>query len=839
MPLLSYSVADFLPFTKILSAEVNSKFNDIKTLLNTTKLDTTNIQQYGVARDRLAAGTANHVIINDGSGYVSSEAQLATTRGGLGFNPSISLSTAGQAVKVNQAGTGFELGSVATGLGLEALEQIATLEQYGDVVPTPDNSIVSGLSVAPVSAGISGVLMKDYTASAATIDIAHSPRFLNDSDKDMDTTTNWLVQGAGTNLTNSGTPIIGSAALAFDKDNSATSARIRYDRGSVNLFINANTDAWMNVYLPSVTDVSSVGIRMDIDGTNYQEFTASTKFDGSALSVGNNLINIDLSTGGSAGGTGWNSSLGARYCHVVVNTGSAGTTLTGIEVDALMFSLKNPTRYFAVGDELSVFNTTNKESMVIASSNTRVAGRITLGTALTNSYAGGSAGTAGVVKKQTLSITGDNTATMDNTLSGNAAKTQELRFSTYFRESQTSIQADGFVALATPQAYEITAVGGSSIDVSDSSNTIANLLTGAVVDVFRTIWNENRRSLIHRGSITLTGNATHSSGTSVLSGTVPAGTAIGDIAIKRHISSFASMQAVAANDSFTAMTLKTTPNGVIASDLGINYPSADKVWGHWRLGDRTDGEAVKNRQGIAVAFTKAGTMNLQDSFANGSYGASGFDAVSNWITMSNTDSEAVSGDSADCTSLSCSIWFIPSGFTGASRAIIGRWAGNNGWLMYAASGANEVYVYVDASATFLGPFTFTPNALNHIVLTLEEGVEAKLYGNGALVDTDVTAFTVTDPGANLQIGTVSSGSSPATGIKVAEAAIWRNHKLSANQVSQIYNGGSFRPLGFSPGVTYRYNISGLTGQKLVFKASLNRDTTAVTPYITKVGIIKV
>lgn len=38
-----------------------------------------------IARTKLASGTANHVIINDGSGVLSSEAQLAVTRGGTGL----------------------------------------------------------------------------------------------------------------------------------------------------------------------------------------------------------------------------------------------------------------------------------------------------------------------------------------------------------------------------------------------------------------------------------------------------------------------------------------------------------------------------------------------------------------------------------------------------------------------------------------------------------------------------------------------------------------------------------------------------------------------------------
>lgn len=39
-----------------------------------------------IARAKLASGTANHVVINDGTGVLSSEAQLAITRGGTGAN---------------------------------------------------------------------------------------------------------------------------------------------------------------------------------------------------------------------------------------------------------------------------------------------------------------------------------------------------------------------------------------------------------------------------------------------------------------------------------------------------------------------------------------------------------------------------------------------------------------------------------------------------------------------------------------------------------------------------------------------------------------------------------
>lgn len=96
MPLLVYSSADFpfQPFTKILSADINQCYSDIRTLLNTTGLDSVNVQTHGLTRDRLAGGTANALLVNDASGYASE----------------LALGSANYIVRVNSAGTAFTTG---------------------------------------------------------------------------------------------------------------------------------------------------------------------------------------------------------------------------------------------------------------------------------------------------------------------------------------------------------------------------------------------------------------------------------------------------------------------------------------------------------------------------------------------------------------------------------------------------------------------------------------------------------------------------------------------------------------------------------------------------------
>lgn len=110
MPLLTYSYPPFTPNTVISSTKVNAKFTDISTLLNTTGLDDTNIQNAGLTRaTKLKLGTASHVVINDLTGAMSSEASLSPLRGGLGLSLTLSAADVGKVPQVNAGGTAFEL----------------------------------------------------------------------------------------------------------------------------------------------------------------------------------------------------------------------------------------------------------------------------------------------------------------------------------------------------------------------------------------------------------------------------------------------------------------------------------------------------------------------------------------------------------------------------------------------------------------------------------------------------------------------------------------------------------------------------------------------------------
>lgn len=123
MPNLSYSVADFVPLTKILSADVNSRFQDIKSRFNwdgttaTTGLGDSNIISNSVSGNgltratKLKPGTANFVVINDGTGKMSEEVTLNVSRGGTGLAIVPGSQNPGDVLQVNSTSSALVIGA--------------------------------------------------------------------------------------------------------------------------------------------------------------------------------------------------------------------------------------------------------------------------------------------------------------------------------------------------------------------------------------------------------------------------------------------------------------------------------------------------------------------------------------------------------------------------------------------------------------------------------------------------------------------------------------------------------------------------------------------------------
>ncbi len=89
---------------------MNGKFNAITTFLNTTKIDTTNVQLNGLALTRLALGTANTAVYYDATGNPVATSQLPILNGGTGLSVVAGSQTAGDVVQINPGLTGFTVG---------------------------------------------------------------------------------------------------------------------------------------------------------------------------------------------------------------------------------------------------------------------------------------------------------------------------------------------------------------------------------------------------------------------------------------------------------------------------------------------------------------------------------------------------------------------------------------------------------------------------------------------------------------------------------------------------------------------------------------------------------
>jgi len=76
-----------------------------------------------IARSKLAVGTASHVLINDGSGVMSSEAALALSRGGTGT--SLSSGSTGQVLQASGSGVAWADVAVPTGAVMPFLGSVA------------------------------------------------------------------------------------------------------------------------------------------------------------------------------------------------------------------------------------------------------------------------------------------------------------------------------------------------------------------------------------------------------------------------------------------------------------------------------------------------------------------------------------------------------------------------------------------------------------------------------------------------------------------------------------------------------------------------------------------
>jgi hypothetical protein len=430
------------------------------------------------------------------------------------------------------------VGGSGSASNLESLQTQNELAGYGYSTRQLDNSLrASGLEV-PAHTYFTGYLIENYTSGGASAKVVWNPIVLNDSDKDMDATTNWTAGGAAASLSaTAGSNKIATNKLQFDKNGTGVTAALTYDRGSANLAVGANYRVYFWIYLPSTTNLSSVYIQMNDGSFNARKWTLTTDYSGAALAVGWNLMFADLSdtTGTTTTASGWVYTTLARYVDIAVVTSSAGQTYTGLALDGVWFSHGDITSWAPKYLEFTVADTSNKNDLRIDSTNTRQDGQLTLAASVAQNYTAGiSAAAAAKLYRSSMSwsqagLIGYNTSLT----SGTIATEEEIRLTKVLRESLSG-NYGAYVDMFTPQIYKVSVVGGSTIGVLDSENHSANLLNADSIHIFKTVYSAGEPNFYLLATRAMTAGSSHSSGTTTLT-VDPTGIAVGDYVVKQHL----------------------------------------------------------------------------------------------------------------------------------------------------------------------------------------------------------------------------------------------------------------------------------------------------------------
>lgn len=749
---------------------------------------------------------------------------------------------AGRWLKISIFGAGGAGSGAAAGISLA--EQKYGLEDTNNFTARLPDSVGSGFNI-PFTQPI-GYFWEDYPGSGTDAVVIWNPIFLESGDEDTDSAASWAVQDAGLNLTTSVTSQIGANSLDFEKTTGNTRAAIRLDAtGSADRSVANNTNFWFWMRLSSVTDLTNVEIRIDINGTDYETYTATADHTGTAIStIGAStwfLMKFDLSAAGTSSGAGWDFTQLFRYLHIGVNTGSASQTYSEILVDGVAFEMSEPEKFGIQANERTAYDTSNIDAgFMVSSASTRISGAVTLASALSNSYTAGFAASGhGEIKTSTHLIEGVGAAHMEDGLSGAVADTQTTRIQEILPEAVSAQNFDFSMTWGTNMYFTVLSVPGTgSFTVDDPVDSTSDILNGGVFDAHAVYYKpDGRGGYVPRSLAITVSSSSHSAGvTTVNNSGSNSGLQVGDLVVLRQIENEQiSCVSLGVNESYAALTVDDR----IVEDVGMKYPNAETVWAHWTLGGDPS-EAVRNRRGSGPDLSITGSLTTKSNFLFGRFGSSGFNDAStnNYALSDQSASQEISGDSADNSLVQYSFWWYDvSGFSGSERWIITNEATTaNGMTMSLASGANTVLIKTGNGASQITSGTYLTGRWNHGFLKLyDTPTDSEFYLNGALSVSGVLNPLAATYDA-FYIGRRGANTSGTTGTLLADVIIWRNgSELTQKQIASLAKGV---PVGQFPKMINRGTVNSLSGQKLALKADTVRDTDFSSPFIDQMTAIK-
>lgn len=678
-------------------------------------------------------------------------------------------------------------------------------------------------------------LLEDYTASGSTLKMVTSPVFVETADPLTDSATNWSAGANTTKNAVSATRKVGTNSLSFDKNGAATTGFLSITAFGGSVYQNSNLYFWIQCPAGIASTLANVFVRLGSTSGNYRQWTFTTDYVGTTIASATwHLLKQDVSdtSGSTTAGTGWTTATNLSYFAVGITTDASGDTQAAVLVDGIFFA-DSSGQFAALGDQLTIYNASTRDSFGIDAASTTYNGLITLVASLSNSY---SAVAATVIKRVTLTV-GSTIAVPLNGLSGTIKTTQEVRIRRILPVAITNKNFKAFATFLSSEQYYVTAVNAStSIVVESTEDTSADWKSGRVVDVAQKMGNGNGTyDYIPRTDVTytLTGNSTYS-GTSLTLPMTNTGTvAVGDLVVKRQVNCYSSVASKTANEVYSAMTR----DRIEIIDPGIPYFYPSTVWAHYTLsGTRSNINIAPGGGGSGgLNLTTNGVPTQYNSFAKSRFSSSGFTDSDNY-SLTGAASEPISGDSADDTNIALSFWFYASAFTGTTRGLVvkGSTADSLGWAVDLGSGGNTVTFEADAASVGLG--TFSVNAWNHVYVFTTDGTQT-CYLNGVV---STGSNGISDNTYVFRVGRYSNSGKPATGVQLADLVIWRNTTLlTAGQVNSIYNNRYINVFGtYSSGFKYRFSQLAQTGQKISLKAEITREADSDNPALWAIGLVK-
>lgn len=127
----------------------------------------------------------------------------------------------------------------------------------------------------------------------------------------------WTAVGDATNVEqNTDDYVRGSGSIEFDIGSGATTTAgisiASFEAVDLDDYIGHTASAFVQARITSTTNITNYKLRLGQDASNYYEYTATTKNDGTAFSTGWNELRFDLTTPTTT--TGSPSSLNVDYC---------------------------------------------------------------------------------------------------------------------------------------------------------------------------------------------------------------------------------------------------------------------------------------------------------------------------------------------------------------------------------------------------------------------------------------------------------------------------------------------------------------------------------------------